>query len=95
VLTQHKLSPELKKDTLLVTKAATDTEASRQLTLFKVYRESYKVTISTNSGTAPIDLGKVVSLTFSRFNLSAGKLFIVIGIETDYHHNRATLTLWG
>jgi len=37
----------------------------------------------------------VVSLVYSRFGLSGGKLFRVIGIRTELKSRRATLVLWG
>ena len=92
---QHKLAPELKRDTLLTVKSDADNEASRALTLFKASRETYKVTIINNTDTASIDIGQIVSLVYSRFGLSSGKLFLVIGIEADYHKHRKILTLWG
>ena len=42
-----------------------------------------------------LELGSIVSLTLPRFNLSSGKLFMVVGVRHDYARQSITLTLWG
>jgi len=37
----------------------------------------------------------VVSLTISRFSMSGGKLFLLLGIDLELADNTAILTLWG
>jgi hypothetical protein len=96
IKTQYLTAPTLERDTLLIDAAATAAEASRLLTLFKARRDTYTCAVRLEPALlTALDLGAVVSLTYPRFNLAAGKLFIVLGLEVDLARNRANLTLWG
>lgn len=87
---------EMTIDTLLVSEAAAETEAARQLALHKVRRDIFEVPIPVDLYAAtPVKFMDVVSLTYPRFGLSAGKLFRVIGRSVELKRNRAVLTLWG
>ena len=93
---KHKLAPEMTRDTLIVTQAAAATEAARLLALHKVERETYQVDVWLDTALAQsLDLGNVVSLAYPRFGLTAGKLFIVTGIDADFARGKLKLTLWG
>ena len=92
---QYALAAELTRAALLTTQGDAQTEATRVLNLYKVNRDLYTVKIALDFSEALPDLGNVVKLTLARFSLNSGKLFKIIGIESDYSTNRATLTLWG
>lgn len=96
VKTQYLLAPELSRDTLLTAAADADTEAARLLALYKVKRETFKLTVRVDADLAQaLDLGAVVELAMPRFGLDAGKLFTVIALDADYALNALDLTLWG
>ena len=95
IKTQYSLAATLVRDSLLVTQANAQTEATRVLALYKVSRDLYSVRIALDLTETLPDLIDVANLTLNRFGLNSGKLFKIIGIEADYSTNRATLTLWG
>jgi len=69
------------------------TEASRLLTLYKTQRDIYRILVKTQPYTRK--LNDVVKITFSRYNLTSGKLFRVISIVEDAAVNEVELELWG
>lgn len=96
VATKYLSSPEMTRDTCLVAAADAASEAARLLAIFKLRRDIFKIKIQLDvSSIAALDLGSVVSVTSNRFGLSGGKLLRILGIDTDYAGNAATLTLWG
>lgn len=95
IKTQYTLAPTIEKESLLVDATAAQTEATRLLNLYKVNRDLYTVTIALDLTQSLPDLNNIVNITINRFGLNSGKLFKIIGIESDYSRNRATLTLWG
>lgn len=96
VKTLHPLAPDLVFDSLFVTESAAQTEAARRLALHKTRRDTYIVRARLDAElAASIDLGAVVELMLARFGLAAGKLFAVIGLQTDLRVNALDLTLWG
>jgi hypothetical protein len=95
IKTQYALAPTIEKESLLVDATAAQTEATRLLNLYKTSRDLYTVTIALDLTTTLPDLNNIVTVTMNRFGLNSGKLFKIIGIESDYSKNRATLTLWG
>lgn len=93
---KHLLSPELEFETLLITAANAATEASRLLDIYKVRRDVVTCRANLDTGLANVlDLGDVVEVDIPRFGYSGGKLFRVIGIQTDLRRNHLELTLWG
>jgi hypothetical protein len=95
IKTQYTLAATIEKETCLVDATATQTEATRLLNLYKTNRDLYTVDIALDLSQTLPDLNNVVNVTINRFGLNSGKLFKIIGIESDYSKNRATLTLWG
>lgn len=96
ILLKHRLAPELARQTLLINELDAQAEATRLLTLYKVLREVYEVTVRLeDSIISLLDIGEEVAIRYRRFGLNMGKTFIVIGLEVDYQLNRASLTLWG
>lgn len=95
IKTQYTLAQTIEKETCLVDATAAQTEATRLLNLYKVNRDLYTVDIALDLSDTLPDLNDVVNITMNRFGLNSGKLFKIIGIESNYLKNRATLTLWG
>ena len=56
-------------------------------------RDFFSVTVKTQA--FQIELGETAELTHSRFGLSAGKKFVVVGIAERAVVNEAVLDLWG
>lgn len=83
-------------DTLLTDAADAANEASRRLGLHQVRRDFFDVSVDadllTGSG---VKLTDVVELTNTRFGLTEGRLFRLLGTRLELARKRATLTLWG
>jgi hypothetical protein len=75
------IAPE-QVETLLQTRAETEAEAARRLTLWGSRR--LVLGFSTIGGLLRVNLGSALTLTHSRFGLSAGKTGQVIGKTTDW-----------
>lgn len=87
---------ELQRTTALTAESDAQAEASRLLNLFKIQRRTYTATVRWESELATtIDIGQVVSITFPRFGLQAGKLLLITGLTLDLRSKRAELSLWG
>jgi hypothetical protein len=79
--------------TMLADQADGDAEAARLLALFKVRRDVFHATVKTQA--FAVSIGDQVTLTHSRFGLSAGGDFVVVGIRESATENRVDLDLWG
>ena len=96
VLTASLTSPEIEFKTLLVNQADASAEAARRLNVYKTRRDMLRVRVRVDATlTGSLDLGKVVTLQVPRYGLNSGKLFLIIGTETDMRNRIYTLTLWG
>lgn len=96
VKTVHLSAQEITYDTYLAGAQYAQPEANRRLTLLKNQTAVLTLTIRVDSSSIALyDLGVVVSVQHKRYGLSAGKLFRVIGIQTNYQQNQLQLTLWG
>ena len=96
VKNRYKLAGELRRDTLLVTQANADAESARLLALYKVRRDTFKVRARLSAAEVEnIDLGQVVRLTWPRYGLAAGRLFVVTGLRQDFERDAVEVTLWG
>jgi hypothetical protein len=85
----------LSYDSLLTTAADAQTEAERVLALRGVRRDRYELTVALNDDTRAIDLGDVALLEYPRWDLAAGRRFVVIGVAPDAMAKRVRLQLWG
>lgn len=83
----------LEVDTRLVDSADATTEAARLLTLYGTQRDVYRVRVKTQPFT--LKLNNIVEITFSRYDLGAGKKFRVISLAEDAAINEVELELWG
>lgn len=96
VLSLHKLAPDMTRDTALVWPADAQAETARLLGLHSVRRDTYQVAVRLASHeVATVDLGAVLRLTWPRYGLDLGRLFVVIGQRLDFLTMTARLTLWG
>lgn len=96
VKTANLLSPEVEFLTALSSEADANTEAARLLTIYKTRRDIYEVSVRVDSALASVlDIGKIVTLQVSRFGMSAGKKFLIIGLRTNMRGYLFDLTLWG
>lgn len=98
IKTAYPLAGELVFETDFVAGAIT-TENTRRFNLYNVQRYGYKVVVRlTQSQFALIGLGAEINIKINRFQLDAGKNFIVIGSEEDHSQGqfiRVELTLFG
>ncbi len=94
ILTAHLLAPEMNVTTLLIDPAAAQTECTRRLNLHKVRRDMFQVVVPSSEVNF-IQPGKVLLIYNPRYGLSAGKLFIIIGIAIDWEQKKTTLIIWG
>lgn len=79
-----------------MTQANADAEAARLLALYKVRRDTFKVRARLSAEEVEeIDLGQVVRLTWHRYGLAAGRLFVVTGLRQDFERDAVEVTLWG
>lgn len=95
VLTANLLAPQLEEETLLVSSANAQTEATRRQVLRGVHRDRFESVVPLDASTVTIDLGDVVKLTHARFGLTGGRKFVVIGVEPNATEGTLTLNLWG
>ena len=94
--TAYPYSPELKFDTALTTAADATAEAARLRTMYGTRRDMMRLTVRLDAAlVGTIDLGQIVTVQLSRYSLSAGKKFLIVGIRTDLRNNIFDLTLWG
>lgn len=87
-------SAERKIETLLIRKIDSDAEAARLLALFGPARKALRVVVSFTEG---LDVGKTVKITWPRYGLSAGLLFVVLQAERNLGGDATpthTLTVW-
>lgn len=93
IRTTHKLAQDKVTPSLFAASADAEEEASRLLTLHKVTRHFYEVGVVDSM--FQFSLAQVITLTYSRFDLTSGKKFIVVGVSEIYEMNETVLTLWG
>jgi hypothetical protein len=82
--------------TALVNLADAQAEATRRLTLYKVGRHMWQVKVRLERWQrALLDLGRVLTFVYPRYDLQNGKQFCIAGIEADADTGDTTLRLWG
>lgn len=92
---KHPLAQVANYDTVLAGPAVALPEATRRLTMLKGESHILTLTVRIDAGLlALLDLGVVVSVQHARFGLSAGKLYRIIKIQTDYQNNQLELRCW-
>lgn len=90
VATTYKLNTEpTQQDTLLLTEADAVAEANRRLALWKEPRMVYKFVGFAHLLT--LELGQALTLVSPRFDLSAGKTGVIVGLQSDWITRRVTV----
>lgn len=96
VKAKHLLAAEGSVDTALTEAADGANEASTRQALHGVARDFYDVTVNAEVLLGiSLRLTAIIELIHSRFGLSDGRLFVLLGIRLELARNRVTLTLWG
>lgn len=98
IKTQWLLAQELMFITRLTASADASAEATRLLTMYKVQTHNYEVTVSMDIVIDnALQIMDVARLIYSRFGMSAGRYFRIIGIEFQLAKWQARLSLvgWG
>ena len=93
----RKLASTIELESLInANEADTASQAYRLLALYSAPRDIMTVRLRARVvDTLLLDLNDVVSITYPRFGMDAGKLFRVLGIQADYRLGQLDLTLWG
>lgn len=88
-------SPEVEITTSLVSANNAASESTRYLSLLG-NRQTIEATVSIDkvSEATGINVGDTIKITYPRFGIDSGKLFIVIGIVYDLGKHEITLRLW-
>jgi hypothetical protein len=90
------LAETVEVESLLCGVGAAQAEAKRRLNLFGQRRDVGTITLPDPAQYGDkLDLGKTVHITVPRLGYSAGKNMLVIGIQTDWGRDQATITVWG
>lgn len=95
VKTAYLLAREQIDETLYVSAADASAEATRRLALRDARRDRFQFGVQLNGTTNRLDLGDIITVTHSRFGLSAGKNFVIIGLDLDTGGRLLTLDVWG
>lgn len=96
VKTKHLLSKELNLSTNIQNPTNAGIEANRILALYNVQRRTFEIHgFCDTEKLSKIDLGKVVQIQSSRFMLSNGKLFRILGYALDLRLKTFKLRCWG
>jgi hypothetical protein len=95
VKTSYLLARDLVEETLYDAEADALAEAQRRQVIRETKRRMFEVTVKETDTTASLDLGQVVTVTHSRYGLSAGADFRIIGVEPNAKDREISLILWG
>jgi len=96
VKNQWLMALEIDQDTLMADIVAATTEANRLLSLYKVRRDIFNISVPMDLLTDnQLRIGSTVRMVLNRFNMSAGKYFLIIGTRIELETRQAGLTLWG
>lgn len=94
VQTMHLLADATVEPTLYATEADALAEATRRQTLRGTKRTRLIATVALDADTEALDLGDVVTVTSTRFGLSAGVDFRITALEPQRATRRLRLSLW-
>ena len=94
VKTIHPLATELTVDTLLTEPADALAEANRLLSIYKVRRDRLIVPLDATLA-APADLGRTITMQFSRWGYNAGRPMVILGMTENAVAGITELDIWG
>lgn len=99
IQTVHPLAPEMVVETAIDSLADATAEAGRGLDTYKDGLSRYKFVVPIDSpaleGITPPVLFDVVRLTYDRFDLAGGKLFMVVGMVADWEEGEIEYEVLG
>jgi len=95
VLDVHPGAPTREFTARLVAAADAADEATRRQSLYGTRRDLLRVRVPLTAAVAAVELGSVVSITWPKLGLSAGRSTLLIGMETEWARDQAWLLLWG
>ena len=95
VQTAHLLAREQIYQTLLSVAADAVTAVARFQTLRGVKRSIYEFAVRHDSDTEALDMGSIVTITHSRFGLSAGVKMAIMQLEPEPNKGLINIGVWG
>lgn len=95
VQTVHFLAIESVEETLLDSASDAATEADRRQTLRGTQRQLFELWLQYNDDTDSLELNDVIELTHSRYGLSGGESFRIVGHNLNVERRELCLTVWG
>lgn len=93
VLTANQIANERTFDTRLTSSTDANMLLARLVRIYGSRRRLYELAI--HNALFQVYVGDTVNVTFPRFDLSAGRNLLVVGISEDVETDTTTLTLWG
>lgn len=93
---KHALSKPYEIKSLMIGQADAKLESSRLLDMNRVRRDMFEILVHIDVlPNGMPDLMSCVRIQYQRFGLSAGKLFVLLGVRLELARGRARLTVWG
>lgn len=93
VLTAYPLSEPIEIDGIFDAEADAAAEAARQLALFGVHRDYFRVQLKVQP--LALELGDTVSVTHARYGLGAGRALRAVDLAEDMDAYEVELGVWG
>jgi hypothetical protein len=81
------------REAFFVNQADAEAEANRLIALYGYGRALYRIVVK--NVLFSVEIGQTVHVTYARWNLTSGKLFVVVGIDDDADLVESTLTVFG
>lgn len=94
VPTAHKLSSQIAEDSLILNQTDAQGEVTRRQKIRGRRQDRFEMMVLFDATNGAVDLFQSVLLTHSRFGLSAGRLFRVIGLQPDGGSQKLKVRLW-
>lgn len=89
----HRTSSGIVVDSLFDSEASATAEAQRRIQLYSLGRALYRVTVKGMLFNTRI--GQTVQLRYPRWNLNAGRRFVIVGLDDDADDENTILILFG
>jgi hypothetical protein len=92
VATSALLATDETLDTAFVSSAEATTEATRRVNLFGPIRQTFRISVPLVAG---VRVGQIVNITYNRYNLNAGKKFVILLADPDSTEETIEMDIWG